>query len=120
MRGRLRAAAQHGGGDGGGGGDHGAAYDDPDHGYGVADLLDDPGREGRGLDTAGLPTVGRRLPEEPRRGRGAVAVVLTLVGIVTVLLVLIAGRALIQQGSTPDQVAVPQVNGLSADAARAR
>ncbi|MEO3937380.1 Stk1 family PASTA domain-containing Ser/Thr kinase [Dermatophilaceae bacterium Soc4.6] len=72
----------------------------------------------RSLDTSGLPTVGRELPPGPRRRRGGVALVLTVVGVVALLLSLLAVRALIQQNATPDQVAVPTVTGQSLAAAQ--
>ncbi|MDQ2757993.1 MAG: PASTA domain-containing protein, partial [Actinomycetota bacterium] len=55
----------------------------------------------------------------PRRRRGGVAVVLTVVGVVALLLALLAGRALVQQSSTPEQVVVPTVAGQSLVTAQA-
>jgi len=80
-----------------------------DEGEGAADPLPPDGR--------GLSTVGGS--PQPRRRRGGVAVVLTIVGVVALLLALLAVRALIQQGSTPDQVAVPTVTGQTLAAAQA-
>ena len=105
-------AAGNGGGSGGGSGTSGAGgpAHDPANPANPADP--DPR-----LDTGGIPVPGR--PGEAGRRRGPAYVLITLAVVAALVLVTIAGRALLHQAQRPTEVAVPRVVGSMVEAARA-